>query len=148
MLIKNKKASYEYFLFDEIISGIVLQGTEIKSIRQGKVSLSDSFCSFVGNELYLNNVHIDEYSFAHQFNHVPKRPRKLLLKKRELKKLRTKIYEKGFTIIPINMFINKSGLCKVTISLAKGKNNYDKRDTLRKNDSEKEMRNRNLKDRI
>jgi SsrA-binding protein len=129
--IKNKKANYEYFLLEEFISGIVLVGTEIKSIRAGKVSLVDSFCSFIGNELFLYNTHIDEYKFGNQFNHEPKRPRKLLLTKRELKKLKTKIQEKGLTIVPVTMFINDKGFCKLSIYTAKGKKNFDKKYTIR-----------------
>jgi len=131
MIIKNKKAGYEYFLLEQFTAGIVLTGTEIKSIREGKVNLTDSFCSFEGNQLFLKNTHIAEYEFGNQFNHIPKRPRVLLLTKRELKKLRGKTSEKGLTIVPVTMFINDKGFCKVTISLAKGKKNHDKRNTIR-----------------
>ncbi len=113
MIIKNKKASYEYFLLEEFTAGIVLVGTEIKSIRLGKASLVDSFCSFKDNELFINNMHITEYEFGNNFNHETKRPRKLLLTKKELRKIKKKITEKGLTIIPVNMFINKDGLCKL-----------------------------------
>jgi SsrA-binding protein len=129
-MIKNKKAYYEFFIEDEIVAGIQLVGSEIKSIRKGKASLSESFCSFTGNDLYLVNCHIDEYEFANQFNHDPKRPKKLLLTKKELKKLKVKIKEKGLTIIPLNMFVNKQGLCKVTICIAKGKKLYDKKNSI------------------
>lgn len=129
-MIKNKKAYFEYFIEDEIIVGIQLVGSEIKSIRKGKASLSESFCAFTGNELYLINCHIDEYEFANQFNHDPKRPKKLLLTKKELKKLKVKIKEKGLTIIPLNMFINDNGFCKVTICVAKGKKLYDKKNSI------------------
>jgi SsrA-binding protein len=138
-MIKNKKATHEYFLLDEFKAGIVLVGTEIKSIREGNASLVDSFCSFTGNELYLNNAHIAEYKFGNQFNHEPKRPRKLLLKKKELKKLKTKTQEKGLTIIPVNMFINDKGFCKITIYLAKGKKNYDRRESLKEKDNKREL---------
>jgi SsrA-binding protein len=129
-MIKNKKAYYEYFIEDEIIAGIQLVGSEIKSIRKGKASLSESFCAFTGKELFLVNCHIEEYEFANQFNHDPKRLKKLLITKKELKKLKSKITEKGLTIIPLNMFINDNGLCKVTICVAKGKKLYDKRNSI------------------
>lgn len=134
MLIKNKKANYEYFLLEEFVCGIVLVGTEIKSIRLGKASLIDSFCAFKGDELFINNMHITEYEFGNNFNHEPKRPRKLLLTKRELKKIRKKITEKGLTIIPVNMFVNKDGLCKLTISIAKGKKLHDKVASIKEKD--------------
>lgn len=134
MIIKNKKASYEYFLLEEFVCGIVLVGTEIKSIRLGKASLIDSFCAFKGDELFINNMHITEYEFGNNFNHEPKRPRKLLLTKRELKKIRKKITEKGLTIIPVNMFVNKDGLCKLTISIAKGKKLHDKVASIKEKD--------------
>jgi SsrA-binding protein len=144
-MIKNKKASHEYFLLEQFIAGIILLGSEIKSIREGKVNLVDSFCSFTGNELFLNNCHIAEYKFSNQFNHGPKRPRKLLLKKRELKKLRAKSAEKGLTIVPVTMFINDKGLCKITIYLAKGKKSYDRRDSLKEKDNKREL-NKSYKD--
>ena len=128
--IKNKKASFEYFLLDEITAGIQLVGTEIKSIREGKVNIADSFCSFVEGELFLINAHISEYKFGNQFNHEPRRPRKLLLRKQELKKIRRKITEKGLTIVPTSMFINKDGFCKINIAIAKGKKLYDKKDSI------------------
>ena len=145
MIIKNKKANYEYFLLDEYTCGIVLLGTEIKSIREGKASIVDSFCTFIGKELFLTNAYIAEYKYGNQFNHEPKRPRKLLLTKRELKKIQTKIKEKGLTIVPLNLFINKQGFCKVTIFIAKGKKNFDKKDSIRerdiKRDTDRELRN-------
>jgi len=143
--IKNKKASHDYYLLDKVSAGICLVGTEIKSIREGKVNLVDSFCSFTGNELYLNNAHISEYKFGNRYNHDPKRPRKLLLKKKELKKLRTKTAEKGLTIVPVTMFINEEGFCKITIYLAKGKKSLDKRESLKIKDNKREL-NRNYKD--
>lgn len=139
IIIKNKKAFFDYFLIESYISGICLTGTEIKSIREGKVSLVDSFCSFSGDELFLNNSHISEYKFGNQFNHEPKRLRKLLLTKKELKKIKRKITEKGLTIVPVNMFINKQGFCKVTISIAKGKKLYDKRETLKAKDIKRDL---------
>lgn len=134
MLIKNKKATYEYFLLEEFKAGIVLSGTEIKSVRKGKVSLVDSYCSFIKNELYLINSHIAEYEFGNLNNHEPKRDRKLLLTKKELRKIQKKIKEKGLTVIPVNMFINKEGFCKVTISIAKGKKLHDKVNSIKEKD--------------
>ena len=135
--IKNKRASFEYFLIDRYTAGIVLTGTEIKSIREGKASLADSYCTFIGNELFVVGMHIAEYAFGTYNNHMPKRDRKLLLTMRELRKLKTKIAEKGFTIVPIEVFVNEKGLAKMEIALAKGKHFYDKRDSLKEKDSKK-----------
>ncbi|MDA3942725.1 MAG: SsrA-binding protein SmpB [Bacteroidetes bacterium] len=137
--IKNKRASFEYFLEDKLVAGIVLTGTEIKSIRQGKANLNESFCSFVGNELFVREMHIAEYTMGTIYNHEPKRDRKLLLNARELKKLRTKVNEKGFTIVPVSLFINGKGLAKLEIALAKGKHHYDKREDLKKKDTKREL---------
>lgn len=139
--IKNKRASFEYFLIDRYTAGIVLTGTEIKSIREGKASLMDSYCTFVGNELFVVGMHIAEYRFGTYNNHVPKRDRKLLLTMKELRKLKAKSSEKGFTIVPIEMFVNDRGLAKMEIALAKGKHFYDKRDSLKEKDSKKEILN-------
>jgi SsrA-binding protein len=139
LTIKNKKAWHEYFLVEQFTAGIMLLGTEIKSIREGKVNLTDSYCAFEGNELYLLNAHISEYKFGNQFNHIAKRARKLLLNRQELKKIIGKTREKGLTIVPIELFINEKGLCKVTISIAKGKKMYDKRETLKTKDNKREM---------
>ena len=138
--IKNKRASFEYFLIDRYTAGIVLTGTEIKSIREGKASIVESYCSFIGNELWAIDMHIAEYAFGTYNNHVPKRDRKLLLTMKELRKLKAKSSEKGFTIIPIELFINEKGLAKLEIALAKGKHFYDKRDSLKEKDSKKEIR--------
>jgi len=137
--IKNKRASFEYFLVERIVAGIQLTGTEIKSIREGKANLADAYCSFTGLELYVRNMHIAEYSFGTYNNHEPKRDRKLLMNKRELKKLSTKVKEKGFTIIPVSLFISDRGLAKLEIALAKGKHTYDKRESLKQKDSKREM---------
>ncbi|MBR5777135.1 MAG: SsrA-binding protein SmpB [Bacteroidales bacterium] len=137
--IRNKRAEYEYFLMDTYTAGLVLTGTEIKSIRDGKVNLSDSFCSFRGDELYVNEMHISEYRFGSYLNHPAKRERKLLLNKRELLKLLNKSKERGYTIIPVMLFVNPAGLAKLTISLAKGKKFFDKRETLKEKDSRREM---------
>ena len=137
--IKNKKAYFEYFLLEEFDAGIQLTGTEIKSIREGKASFVDSFCSFVNGELFVRNLHISEYSLGTHYNHDPKRDRKLLLTARELKKLETKTKEKGLTIIPFLLYINDKGLAKLKIALAKGKHSYDKRETLKKKDIKREI---------
>jgi SsrA-binding protein len=137
--IKNKKASFEYFLFDEYTAGIQLTGTEIKSIREAKANLTDAFCVFVDNELFVKNMHISEYKQGTHYNHEPKRDRKLLLNRKELKKLLIKINEKGFTIVPTLLFINDKGLAKLTICIAKGKKTYDKRESLKKSDSKREI---------
>lgn len=137
--IKNKRARHEFFLLQEITAGIQLTGTEIKSIRSGKASIADAFCSFSGEELFVRNMHIAEYTFGTHYNHEPKRDRKLLLTKRELKKLKIKVNERGFTIIPVVLFINENGLAKLTIALAKGKHAYDKRDTLKQQDIKREI---------
>jgi SsrA-binding protein len=136
--IKNKKADHLYELTDEITAGMQLYGTEIKSIRQGKASLADSFCFFIENELYVK-MHITEYSHGTYNNHEAKRERKLLLTKRELKKLRRKTKIKGFTIVPIRLFINERGYAKLEIALAKGKRAYDKRQDLKTKDTKREM---------
>jgi SsrA-binding protein len=137
--IKNKKASFEYFLFDDYTAGLVLTGTEIKSIREAKANLVDSYCVFVGNELYVKNMHISEYKLGTHYNHEPKRDRKLLLERKELRKILIKTKEKGFTIIPTLLFIDDKGRAKLKISVARGKKTYDKRETLKKKDSKREM---------
>ena len=137
--IKNKRVSFEYFILERLIAGIQLNGTEIKSIREGKVSLADSYCQFVEGELFVKQMHIAEYSMGTIYNHEPKRDRKLLLTKRELRKLENKTREKGFTIIPTLLFINEKGLAKLEIGLARGKHFYDKRDTLKKKDIQREI---------
>ena len=137
--IKNKKAYFEYFLLEEFVAGIQLNGTEIKSIREGKVSFVDSFCSFKDNELFVHNLHISEYSLGTHYNHEPKRDRKLLLNARELRKLQTKTKEKGLTIIPFLLFINDKGFAKLKIALAKGKHSYDKRETIKKKDIKRDL---------
>jgi SsrA-binding protein len=137
--IKNKKAYFEYFLLEEYTAGIQLTGTEIKSIREGKVSFVDSFCSFKNGELFVQNLHIAEYTMGTHYNHDPKRDRKLLLTARELRKLLNKTKEKGLTIIPVLLFINEKGYAKLTISLAKGKHSYDKRETIKNKDIKRDM---------
>jgi SsrA-binding protein len=137
--IKNKRASFEYFLTDEFTAGIVLTGTEIKSVREGKANLTDAYCAFVGTELFVKNLHISEYKYGTYSNHDPKRDRKLLLNRTELRKLLTKTKEKGLTIIPTLLFLNDDGLAKLKIAIAKGKKHYDKRETLKTKDTQREI---------
>jgi SsrA-binding protein len=137
--IKNLRASFEYFLLEEFEAGIVLTGTEIKALREGKASINDAYCTFKVNEMFVINMHIAEYVYGTYNNHNPKRDRKLLLNRRELKKLLGKVKEKGFTIVPVRLFINENGLAKLTIALAKGKHSYDKRETLKDKDLKREI---------
>jgi SsrA-binding protein len=137
--IKNKVASFEYFLLEEYVAGIVLTGTEIKSVRESKVSLAEAYCTFVQEELFIRNMHIAEYKYGTYANHEPKRDRKLLLNRKELRKIFTKTKEKGLTIIPVKLFVNDKGLAKVVIAVAKGKKLYDKRETLKTKDLKREM---------
>jgi SsrA-binding protein len=139
IVIKNKKASHDYEFLEKYIAGIKLFGTEIKSIRLGKATLADSYCFFSGGELYLKGMHISEYWWGNLNNHDPLRERKLLLTKRELKKIERKIKESGLTIIVIKVFINDRGLAKAEIAISKGKKEYDKRETLKRKDTEREL---------
>lgn len=137
--IRNKKAEYQFFLIDRYTAGIVLTGTEIKSIRAGKASVGEAFCVFLGSELFIKNMYVAEYSHGSAFNHEPRRDRKLLLNKRELRKLQGKLKEKGLTVIPVVLFIDENGRAKVEIALAKGKKLYDKRETLKEKDIKRQM---------
>ena len=137
--IVNKKAKFEYVILDRYTAGIVLYGTEIKSIREGKVSLVDSWCAFVGNELYVKQMHIAEYRFGSYANHEAKRDRKLLLNRRELRKLQKVALDTGKTIVPLSLFINEKGLAKLEIALCQGKHTYDKRQSLREADDKRQM---------
>ena len=138
--IRNRKARFEYELLDKYTAGIVLAGTEIKSLREGRASISESFCEFnEQDELFVINMQIDEYSHASHFNHRPKAERKLLLQRRELKKLAKEVKTSGLTIVPLNVFINDRGLAKMQIALAKGKKLYDKRDAIKDRDSKRNL---------
>lgn len=137
--IKNKRAEHEYFLMDTLTAGIVLTGTEIKSIRNGKASLADAYCMFKGEEMFVVGMHIAEYDKGTYNNHDPKRDRKLLLTARELRKMKNKVQEKGLTIIPVLLYINEKGLAKLDIALARGKHYYDKRETLKNKDSKRDI---------
>ncbi len=137
--IKNKRAYFDFNIDDKYVAGIKLLGTEIKSIRQGKANMTDSFCTFINGILYVRNLHISEYSHGSFFNHEAKRDRALLLQKKELKKLLSKTEEKGFTIVPLTIFINDRGFAKIEIGLAQGKKSFDKRETMKERDSKIEM---------
>ena len=143
ILIDNRKANYNYFLLEEYVAGIVLIGCEIKSIRNRDVNMSDSYCTFVGNELIIKNMHISPYKnsgFAY-VDYDPKRDRKLLLTKRELRKLQRDVQTKGITIVPVNLYTTDKGLVKLTIAVAKGKHTYDKSQAIKERDLEREMKN-------
>jgi len=137
--IKNKRASFDYEFVDTYTAGLVLTGTEIKSIRLGKASLVDTFCFFSNGELWVKNMHISEYFYGSYNNHTARRDRKLLLTKKELIKLQRGTRETGFTIVPTRLFINEKGLAKIVIALAKGKKEYDKREALKEKADRREM---------
>ena len=137
--IKNKKASFEFEFIDTFFAGLMLKGTEIKSIREGKVSLTEAYCMFLDDELFIRQMHISPYSMAASYNHEAVRDRKLLLKKKELDKLQTKSQEKGLAIIPVRIFINDRGKAKMEIALARGKKIHDKRQDLKEKDAKREL---------
>ena len=137
--IKNKRASFDYIFTETFTAGLVLTGTEIKSIRLSKVSLVDTYCTFINNELWVKNMHIAEYFYGSYNNHVARRDRKLLLDRKELRKLRQAVKNPGFTIVPVRLFINEKGLAKLVIALARGKHEYDKRESIKERDDKREM---------
>jgi SsrA-binding protein len=137
--IENRRARFDYTFLDTLTAGLVLRGTEIKSIREGKAGLSDSYCYFKNDELFIRNFHITEYENASFYNHEPMRERKLLLSRQELNKMQRKVKDSGLTIVPIKLFINDKGFAKLNIALAKGKKAYDKREDIKKRDIEREM---------
>ncbi len=139
IVIKNKKASHDYEFLEKFVAGIKLCGTEIKSLRLGKATIADSYCLFSGGELYIRGMHIAEYWWGNLNNHDPLQDRKLLLNSRELRKIERKIKESGLTIIVTKVFINDRGLAKAEIAIAKGKKEYDKRQTLKQKDATREM---------
>jgi len=139
IVIKNKKASHDYEFLEKFVAGIKLTGTEIKSIRMGKAALADSYCFFSDGELFLRGMHIAEYWWGNLNNHDPLRERKLLLTKRELKRIERKVKETGLTIIVIKVFINDRGLAKAEIAISKGKREYDKRQSIKRKDTEREL---------
>jgi SsrA-binding protein len=137
--IKNKRATFDYELLETFVAGLVLTGTEIKSLRLGKASLTDTYCLVEGGELWLKNMYIAEYFYGTYNNHQARRDRKLLLTGRELKKIDSAARNSGFTIIPTRLFINERGLAKIVVAIAKGKKEYDKRESLRQRDDKREM---------
>ena len=137
--IINRKAKFEFILHDSYVSGIVLTGSEIKSIRNSKASIRESFCKFTNNELFIINMNIEKYDFSNDDSYNQKRPRKLLLNKIELKKLRKSVEKKGSSIIPYKLFINEKGLAKLEIFTATGKKLYDKRSTLKDKDNKRNL---------
>src|SRR4051812_2907649 len=140
MEIKNRQAFFEYYIDDKYVAGIMLTGTEVKSLREGKASFNDSYCIIQKGELWIRSFHISEYTHGTVNNHDPIRERKLLLNRRELKKLESKMKEKGYTIVPLRLFFNEKNLAKLEIGLAKGKKLHDKRESIRQRDTEREMK--------
>ena len=140
MEIKNRSAFHEYFFDNKYVAGIILTGTEVKSLRAGKASFNDSYCIIHKGEIWIKSLHIAEYSHGTVNNHDPVRDRKLLLQKREINKIEAKLKEKGYTLIPLLIFFNEKNLIKVEIGLGKGKKLHDKRETIKKRDVEREMK--------
>lgn len=140
MELSNRKAYYEYYFEAKYIAGLVLSGTEIKSLRTGKASFNDSYCIFHHGELFVKSLHISEYSFGTIHNHEPLQERKLLLHKKELLKLENKIKEKGYSIIPLKIFIAQNGFAKMEIGLGKGKKIYDKRETIKERETDRDIK--------
>ncbi len=140
MELKNRAAFHEYYFETTYIAGMVLVGTEVKAIRNGKVSFNDAYCIFNKGELFVKNMHISEYAFGTTHKHEPTQERKLLLHKKELRKLETKIKEKGYTIVPLRIFFNEKNIAKLEIGLGKGKKIYDKRETIKKRDVERDIK--------
>jgi len=137
--IKNRQAGFEYELLDKYVAGMVLTGTEIKSIREGKVNLQDGFCYMSNGELFVKGVNITPYAQGTHYNHSATRERKLLLKRAELKKIETKVEEKGLTLVPTRLFINDRGLAKLEIAVARGKKLHDKRDSIKEREAKREL---------
>jgi SsrA-binding protein len=137
--IKNRRASFEYVFIDKYSAGIMLTGTEIKSIRQSKVNINDAYCLFLGTELFIRGMNISKYELGTDANHDPMSDRKLLLTKKELNKLINKLKDQGLTIVPLRLYINDDGLAKLDIALAKGKKLYDKRDSIKEKDVRRDM---------
>lgn len=137
--ILNKRAKFDYEIIEKYTAGIVLAGTEIKSIRLGKANITESFCEFHNNELFVINMYIEEYAFGNRFNHKSRGERKLLLNKRELKGLARSVQAKGLTIIPLKLHTNEKGLAKLDIGLCRGKKTYDKRESLKEQDTKRDL---------
>ena len=137
--IRNKRATFDYEIIEEYVAGVVLVGTEIKSIRLGKASLTDCYCYFEQGELWIRGVNIAEYSWGTCNNHIPKRDRKLLLNRKELSKLSRSLQDKGLTVVGLRLFLNERGLAKIAIGLARGRKSFDKREYIKANDAKREM---------
>ncbi len=137
--VRNKRATFDYEILEEWTAGIVLAGTEIKSIRMGKVSMTDSYCYFDRGELWIRGVNIAEYGWGTCNNHTPKRDRKLLLTRKELRKIERALQDRGLTVVGLRLFLNERGLVKVVVGLARGRKSYDKREYLKANDARREM---------
>ena len=140
MELRNKSATFEYFIEDKFDAGMVLTGTEVKAIRDGRVSFSDSYCLIDRGEMYVKGLHIAHYSFGSYSNHPPVRDRKLLLKKKEISRITQKLKDKGFTIIPLKIYFNERGFAKIQIGLAKGKKLHDKRDSIKQRETDREIK--------
>lgn len=138
--LKNRQAYYDYFIDIKYDAGIILLGTEVKSLRQGKASFNDSYCIIHNGEIWVKSLHIAEYSHGTVNNHDPLRDRKLLLEKKEIRKIESKLKEKGYTLIPLRIYFNEKNLAKMEIGLARGKKQHDKRDSIRQKDAEREMK--------
>ena len=138
--IRNRQAYYDYFIDDKYDAGMVLTGTEVKSLRAGRASFNDSYCYFHRGEMWIKSLHIAEYSHGTSANHDPLRERKLLLNKKELRKIESKIKEKGVTVVPLRIFFSDKGLAKIELGLGKGKKLYDKRETIKQRDNQREMK--------
>ena len=138
--IRNRQAYYDYFIDDKYDAGMVLTGTEVKSLRAGRASFNDSYCYFHHGEMWIKSLHIAEYSHGTSSNHDPLRERKLLLNKKELRKIESKIKEKGVTVVPLRIFFSEKGIAKIELGLGKGKKLYDKRETIKQRDNQREMK--------
>jgi|ERR1044072_36338 SsrA-binding protein len=140
ILIQNRKAGFEYEILEELVAGVVLMGTEVKSLKNGKASLSEAYCRIINDEVFIKEMHISEYKLIKHTNHEPLRERKLLLKKGEILKLHKKIKERGLTIIPLNVHLTDTGYIKIKIALAKGKKVYNKKETIRLRDLDRDLK--------
>jgi SsrA-binding protein len=140
ILITNRKATFEFEILEELVAGVVLMGTEVKSLKNGKASLSEAYCHIINDEIFIKEMHISEYKLIKHTNHEPLRERKLLLKKGEILKLHKKIKERGLTIIPLNVHLTDTGYIKIKIALAKGKKVYNKKETIRLRDLDRDLK--------
>lgn len=138
MIAENRKARFDYTIDDSIECGVVLQGTEVKSVKEGKISFPDSFAEIVKDEVWLKNLHISEYVYSSIFNHNPDRPKKLLLHREQIKRLQRKVEEKGYTLIPLSFYL-KDGRLKVSLGICKGKKQFDKRNTIKDRDNQRDI---------